>query len=451
MKTNNLHHLNAQIVQAATVINIQNIVDFCDYLEHHNTREIFKLTDPNRFAILNNHGLFQILSKDFLCVEDYKKATQAHFEKSEDYYAATDQGIKSYEEYEMIVKHGITDKSIVEEVKNQGYIDGFENFKRPVFAHKTVPKFKNALEFYNYGVENGYENYPACMVGIMAGFTNAAEFNAAFEKGFTLAVDYNEAIENGFLNSDEYEKAKAENVKTRHEWIQKTNLEVSYPDLPHDQSLLLLLLSKLEQGKKASINKLKQLLETEIKEFLSADDKPFGWLNISLKTNDDFTDFLQNNENVSKFGKYDVDGEFFELYKIQNRSIVIDGSNIAHNSKNGIPEKPSVANMILMVNHLKSKGFTDIMIISDASLRHKLSDVKRLPELDKIAKHDIAPAGTQADVFLISYVKSKHCLLLSNDAFNQYKLTDPWVAVNIDFYRLTFMITDGEVFMPDLE
>ena len=91
------------------------------------------------------------------------------------------------------------------------------------------------------------------------------------------------------------------------------------------------------------------------------------------------------------------------------------------------------------------------MIIADASLRHKLGDASRIKELGEIAKYEIAPAATTADVFLITHVKARHCLLLSNDTFKDHKLEDSWVANNIDYYRLTFMITDGEVIMPDLK
>jgi hypothetical protein len=451
MKLAQLPHLKAQLVQAATILDIENILDFCKYLENHNAREVFILTNPDRFAFLANHALLQIPSKYYLNLEDYKKAFENNFDKSEDYYDALDQGIKTFEEYEMVIKHGIVDISIVESVRDQGYITGFDTYKKFALERPEIKQFENALALYNFGKDNGYEKFDECMAGLLSGFENANEFRTAVEKGFALAIDYKDAISKGFLDHEEYENAKKQNVQSRNELIQKINLEISYPELPHDQALFLLLLSKLEQGKRVSVNKLKLLLETEIKEYLSVDEKPFEWFKISLLSHDEYTHFLQNNADVAKFGKYDSDGEFFELFQIQNRSIVIDGSNIAHNSKNGKPEKPSIANLLLVIKYLKARGFLDILIIADASLRHKLLDLNRLPELSKEVKYEVAPAGTPADVYLISYVKTKHCLLLSNDAFNQYRLIDPWVAVNIDFYRLTFMITDGVVYMPDLE
>lgn len=208
----------------------------------------------------------------------------------------------------------------------------------------------------------------------------------------------------------------------------------------------------MEQNKKASLNKLHSLLEQALDEYKTPNSNQLGdWFSRSFEKSEDMSNFLLKNANVKKFGSFDVDGEFFEINTIKDRSIVIDGSNVAHNNKNGENEKPMIAHLITMVNFLKKEGFTEILIIADASLRHKLGDVERINELGKIAKYEIAPASTSADTFLISHVKSRHCLLLSNDTFKEYKVADAWVAANIDYYRLTFMINNGEVFMPDLK
>ena len=68
-----------------------------------------------------------------------------------------------------------------------------------------------------------------------------------------------------------------------------------------------------------------------------------------------------------------------------------------------------------------------------------------------IMKESDKPAEKAADIFIIEYVKQNHCLLVSNDTYREWKNHDPWVAQNIDFYRLTFMINDGLVILPDFE
>ena len=104
-----------------------------------------------------------------------------------------------------------------------------------------------------------------------------------------------------------------------------------------------------------------------------------------------------------------------------------------------------------MVKFLKKKGFTDIVIVADASLRHKVTDKQNLQPLEKEALYYVAPAATTADTFLLSMVKSKHSLLVSNDTFREYKVQDAWIAANIDYFKLTFLIKDNEVIMPELD
>jgi len=131
--------------------------------------------------------------------------------------------------------------------------------------------------------------------------------------------------------------------------------------------------------------------------------------------------------------------------------VVIDGSNVAHNSQCEKDAKPSMQNIITLCSFLKAKGFSDISVIVDASLKYKIEDGDKLPTLKELATYIIAPKETSADMFIIDMVKQTHCLLVSNDTFREWKKSDPWIATNVDFYRLTFMITNEKVYMPDLK
>ena len=454
MKPNQINYIKAN-VQNAAIIELENLLDFYKYIELHNVKEVFIFDNANKFGVLSHQFILQINSNGYETIEDAKVALLNKFPTAEDFYDAKKEGLSSYELYEMKTKFGIEDKEKLEKIESEGYLVGFELFKTRYNDIQKVntnfKPFQNALELYNYIIENQFEDYNQALKSLVGGFTSLEEYKSAHEKGFEYNKDYKEALINGFPNFEKYQKAKEEKVKTYLEFIDKHNLELSSPDLPHDQSLLLLLLSKLEQGKKVGVTKLKLLLEDTLNQYKTKDGKLYDWFQTSLKKNKDYISFLETNSDAAQFGHYDKDGEFLEIFQLQNRSIVIDGSNVAHNSQNGQPEKPSIANLIKMVRFLKTKGFTDILIIADASLRHKLIDLDKLPQLNDEAKYLIAPAGVQADLYLIDHVKRKHCLLLSNDAFKQYKMTDPWVAVNIDYYRLTFMITEEGVFMPDIK
>lgn len=454
MKPNQINYIKAK-VQNTAIIELENVVDLCKYIEQHNVKEVFIFDNATKFGVLSHQFILQIHSNGYETLDDAKAAFLNKFPSATDFYNAKKEGLCNYELYEMKTKFGIQDKEKLQKIESEGYLIGFEQYKTDFAAiqkaNVAFQPFQNALDLHNYVVENQFDNYNQALKSLVGGFTNVKEYKSAQEKGFEMHKDYKDALVNGFPNFSEYQKAKEEKVKTYLEYIDKHNLEMSSPDLPHDQSLLLLLLSKLEQGKKIGVTKLKILLEQTLSQYKTKDGKLFDWFKTSLKKNKDYISFLETNPDAAQFGHYDTDGEFLEIYQLQNRSIVIDGSNVAHNSQNGVPEKPSIANLIRMVRFLKTKGFSDILIIADASLRHKLIDLDKLPQLNDEAKYLIAPAGVEADVYLIDHVKRKHCLLLSNDAFKQYKITDPWVAVNIDYYRLTFMITEEGVFMPDIK
>jgi len=455
MKNPNRHYIKASVLQASTIIELENLTDFTRFVEVHSHKEIFILSEATKFAVLNNSTLLQLDSNGYNSIEDYKKALQSGFPDAATFYDALSTGITTYEAYDLISKCGISDKYIYDAIEKQGYLNGFETYKSHIEKEEIAKKehnFQNPFELYTFANKNGFKDFPNFFKAFERGFMQLSEFKVATEKGFCDAGEYKNAMTKGFPNQETFKRAIETNVETFQQLSQKENLEIAYPNLLHDQSILLFILSKLEQGKKASVNKISLLLETDLDEYKNPETKEiFSWFSTSLQDLTAISEFLKSNHDVKKFGTYDPDGEFFEVNTIKDRSIVIDGSNVAHNTKKGKEEKPIIANLIIMVNFLKSKGFTDILIIADASLRHKLADLENLEELSKIAKYEIAPAATTADSFLISHVKSKHCLLLSNDTFKDHKILDSWTALNIDYYRLTFMITDGEVFMPDLK
>lgn len=215
--------------------------------------------------------------------------------------------------------------------------------------------------------------------------------------------------------------------------------------------MLLGILSKLPQEKKVSIGKLYTHFKTVMADPLQTGQSDLPpWFSTRIGTQDELVTVLTNKEIVHPFGEYDLDGEYFETHKIQRRHVVIDGSNVAYSSKGDKNKKPRLENLILLVSHLKTKGFEEITIISDASLRHTVEDKDNQEALEDLADYLEAPAKTSADLFLIHYVRNHRCLLITNDTFREWKIKDKWVAENIDFYRNTFMIEGKNVLIPDL-
>ncbi len=451
MKTNHFTYLKAN-VRGVAVIELDGFMDFCKYAEQHHIKEIFLLENETKFGLLHQQIMFEIPANGFKTLEDGRTATHNKFPSAELFYTAIAEGISNYDWYILKNKHGIQDLNILKKLQDEGYIEGYEVFKKELQQTvKNLPIFENAYDFYLYANENEFESVQEYLAGISKGFITALSYKAATKLGYEDYDNYKKGFENNFPDNDTYQKAKELNITNHAEYTSKLNLELSYPELTHDQNLFLLLLSKLEQGKKVSLYKLKTLFENQLEEYKNKNGKLFHWFTVALNTDQDYVSFLQENKDVAQFISFDADGEFIDVFQLKNRSVVIDGSNVAHNSQNNKPDRPSIANLLRMVRFLKTKGFTDILIIADASLRHKLVDLNKLSQLNQEAKYIIAPAGVAADIYLIQHVKRKHCLIISNDTFKQYKQHDRWVAMNIDYYRLTFMIDENEVLMPDIE
>ncbi len=120
---------------------------------------------------------------------------------------------------------------------------------------------------------------------------------------------------------------------------------------------------------------------------------------------------------------------------------IIDGSNVAYGS--GRPLAENISNMI---KYLKKHGINDIIVICDASLRHKVIDKDHFENLVKLGIINIAPAGVRADEFIIDYAKMNNAMIITNDRFNDFR-NDPWVRENIDNYLVQFMFIEREIFI----
>ncbi|MCZ8090020.1 MAG: hypothetical protein O9282_14410 [Flavobacterium sp.] len=452
MKTQNLNYVDATLENINQKIEIQNIIDFCQMIERHHIKEVFVIKNLDCFAIAFQNFLLTLSQNGYADLNDYRNAQQNGFSNADDFYEAKALNITTFQNFEIMKACGIEDQETFVAIQKQNYLEGFKMWTQYKLDHNIEqPICKNPYELYTFAKENHFENFEQFFSAFQNGFTNLLEKNVANEKGFQTADDYHNAQKAGFTFYKEYKEAIDQGIDSFEEYEKKKDLEFGEEQTIHDQKLLLLILNKIDQGKKVSLNKIKQLLEEEIKTFHKPNGNLPHWFTISLKEDQDFATFLLKNEKAVKLGDYDADGEFYEIKALNERSILIDGSNVAHNSSGNNKSNAKLSNLITMVKFLKKKGFIDIVIVADASLRHKVIDKENFEKLEQEATYFVAPAETTADTFLLSMVKSKHSLLVSNDTFREYKIIDPWLAANIDYFKLTFLITDDGVVMPELE
>jgi len=97
----------------------------------------------------------------------------------------------------------------------------------------------------------------------------------------------------------------------------------------------------------------------------------------------------------------------------ESNIVLVDGSNVAHSTEG---EHPQLANIIAVREKLAEDGREPIVVV-DAALRHQIDDrdgYERLVEEGIVRQ---APAGTDADYFLLSFARELGARIVSNDRF----------------------------------
>ncbi|CAN5906117.1 hypothetical protein BH23GEM7_BH23GEM7_01710 [soil metagenome] len=97
----------------------------------------------------------------------------------------------------------------------------------------------------------------------------------------------------------------------------------------------------------------------------------------------------------------------------ERKIALIDGSNVAHA---GERESARLQNITIICDKLEEEGFTPIVVV-DAALRHQIDNEQEYERL--VAKGTIrqAPAGTDADYFILSFARELAASIVSNDRF----------------------------------
>lgn len=127
----------------------------------------------------------------------------------------------------------------------------------------------------------------------------------------------------------------------------------------------------------------------------------------------------------------------------RRRPIVVDGANIAHEecTEDG---RPKAANIVAVRDKLIEEGFNPVVIV-DAALRHRIDDPDGLERLIQSQEVRQAPAGTDADFFVIATAEEMDAPIVSNDAYKPYRRDHP----GLDERRIPLMIIQGTVELYD--
>jgi hypothetical protein len=95
------------------------------------------------------------------------------------------------------------------------------------------------------------------------------------------------------------------------------------------------------------------------------------------------------------------------------KTAIVDGSNVAHAVEGGDAQ---LANIRLMCEKLEGEGYQPIVVV-DAALRHKIDDSDTYEAMVDDGRIRQAPAGTDADYFILSFARELDASIVSNDRF----------------------------------
>src|SRR3954463_8059742 len=98
---------------------------------------------------------------------------------------------------------------------------------------------------------------------------------------------------------------------------------------------------------------------------------------------------------------------------VTKQIVLVDGSNVAHSTEG---EKAQLANIVAMREKMQEEGFDPVVVV-DAALRHQIDDTAGYERLVESGVVRQAPAGTDADYFILTFARELDARIVSNDRF----------------------------------
>ncbi len=452
-------HYSATLSKAELLIKLNGLAEFLRFAEDHRIQTIYCFGNKgnvSQFGMSHKGGLLTVDAEGYDQLTHYHAASTKGFANAASYYDAVAKGFDTLEAYLLSVGSELNDPETYRALVEGHYEDGFIDYERMVKEGRlqtSLDNISNAYDLFRFGTDAGFTNWFELQVALEKGFTRSADHRSAMNLGYTSASDFRAGMAGSFVNAKEWEDSHKVGCTSRAEYQGMINLNVMIAkDLKHDARVLLQLFSRLPEKIEVTVDKMQQLLEKELELYQDSESKLLRqWFTLELRDRKALLAFLRNNQDIKSFGTYHHDREVFATRAVEQRHVVLDGSNVAHNSHGNDYSVPKVENLQRMVDDLKRRGFHDIKVIVDASLKHKIDDKTALDAFADSVDYFESPPATSADLFVINHVKQHNCLLISNDLFREWKSLDPWIGDNIDFYRLTFNITDKKVILPEFD
>lgn len=123
--------------------------------------------------------------------------------------------------------------------------------------------------------------------------------------------------------------------------------------------------------------------------------------------------------------------------ELRQRIALVDGSNVAHATGGDVGR---LANIEIVCRKLVAEGFAPYVVV-DAALRHHVDDAAGYQRLVENGTLRQAPAGTDADYFILSFARELDAWIVSNDRFRDREKAFPEVRERV----IRYMILNDEV------
>lgn len=117
--------------------------------------------------------------------------------------------------------------------------------------------------------------------------------------------------------------------------------------------------------------------------------------------------------------------------------VVVDGSNVAHSSEG---DRVRLANIVAVCDKLRGEGY-EPLVLADAALRHQIDDKAAYETLVDAGEIRQAPAGTDADYFILAFARELDASIVSNDRFRDRQKAFPDALGRL----IKYMVLKGEV------
>jgi hypothetical protein len=117
--------------------------------------------------------------------------------------------------------------------------------------------------------------------------------------------------------------------------------------------------------------------------------------------------------------------------------VLVDGSNVAHSTEG---EKAQLVNILAVREKLTEEGLEPVVVV-DAALRHQIDDANRYEHMVDAGEVRQAPAGTDADYFILAFARELNASIVSNDRFRDRLKEFPEARDRV----IRYMIVQDEV------